>query len=123
PNADPLRWCALEIQAVYFSGKSMGREFAAIAQHEGLAIPFPAAHRRPDYRSSGPKRLMPQLQIKVPHCDGGGRRWLSWWMKPSLQLWEKWTTCGMSRILISHGSSSGMRKLLRGLRCIRKRCA
>ncbi|MFP5442236.1 MAG: NotI family restriction endonuclease, partial [Betaproteobacteria bacterium] len=32
---------------------------------------FPAGRRRPDYRSSGPKRLMPQLQIKVPTL----RRW------------------------------------------------
>ncbi len=71
PRAQPLQWCAMEIQAVYFSGKSMGKDFAAIAQHEGLTIPFPAVHRRPDYRSSGPKRLMPQLQIKVPSL----RRW------------------------------------------------
>jgi len=71
PDADPLRWSALEIQAVYFSGQSMGREFVAIAQHDGETLPFPAAHRRPDYRSSGPKRLMPQLQIKVPSL----RRW------------------------------------------------
>ena len=34
-------------------------------------MPFPALMRRPDYRSSGPKRLMPQLQTKVPTL----RRW------------------------------------------------
>ena len=34
-------------------------------------MPFPDRGRRPDYRSSGPKRLMPQLQIKVPSL----RRW------------------------------------------------
>jgi hypothetical protein len=71
PTAEPLQWCALEIQAVYFSGKSMGRDFAAIAQHVDGELPFPAVNRRPDYRSSGPKRLMPQLQIKVPSL----RRW------------------------------------------------
>jgi hypothetical protein len=70
-SAQSLEWCALEIQAVYFSGASMGRDFAAIRAHTSEALPFPAGHRRPDYRSSGPKRLMPQLQIKVPTL----RRW------------------------------------------------
>ena len=66
-----LSWCALEIQAVYFSGRSMGEEFRNIRTHEGDQPPFPGHIRRPDYRSSGPKRLMPQLQIKVPTL----RRW------------------------------------------------
>lgn len=63
-------WCALEIQAVYFSGKGMGDLFRHIEAFSG-ALPFPDKARRPDYRSSGPKRLMPQLQIKVPTL----RRW------------------------------------------------
>ncbi len=66
-----LNWCALEIQAVYFSGRSMGEEFRNIRNQEGDQPPFPGHIRRPDYRSSGPKRLMPQLQIKVPTL----RRW------------------------------------------------
>ena len=66
-----LNWCALEIQAVYFSGRSMGEEFISIRNYEGEQPPFPGQIRRPDYRSSGPKRLMPQLQIKVPTL----RRW------------------------------------------------
>lgn len=66
----PLQWCALEVQGVYFSGNKMELEFQAIAKAKG-ALLFPAATRRPDYRSSGPKRLMPQLQIKVPTL----RRW------------------------------------------------
>jgi hypothetical protein len=70
-GSQPLEWCALEIQAVYFSGASMGRDFASIRAHTSETLPFPAGHRRPDYRSSGPKRLMPQLQIKVPTL----RRW------------------------------------------------
>lgn len=45
--------------------------FAHIENYEGQGIPFPDKVRRPDYRSSGPKRLMPQLQIKVPTL----RRW------------------------------------------------
>ena len=64
-------WCALEIQAVYFSGRSMTEEFRNILTHPGARPPFPSHTRRPDYRSSGPKRLMPQLQIKVPTL----RRW------------------------------------------------
>ena len=63
-------WCALEMQAVYFSGKSMNHEFKAIRENPNV-IPFPKEMRRPDFRSSGPKRLMPQLQIKVPTL----RRW------------------------------------------------
>ena len=66
-----LNWCALEIQAVYFSGPSMREEFRRIRADEHESPPFPGRIRRPDYRSSGPKRLMPQLQIKVPTL----RRW------------------------------------------------
>ena len=69
--AATLNWCALEIQAVYFSGRSMNDEFRAIRDYDGDQPPFPRQMRRPDYRSSGPKRLMPQLQIKVPTL----RRW------------------------------------------------
>ena len=71
PDAEPMRWCALEIQAVYFSGLGMNAEFEALRNHDVDELPFPSRHRRPDYRSSGPKRLMPQLQIKVPSL----RRW------------------------------------------------
>ncbi len=69
--AGTLEWCALEIQAVYFSGDELGAEFRRIQEQQGPELPYPAGRRRPDYRSSGPKRLMPQLQIKVPTL----RRW------------------------------------------------
>jgi len=59
------------MQAVYFSGESIAKEFHAIVESTGDDIPFPVGRRRPDFRSSGPKRLMPQLQIKVPTL----RRW------------------------------------------------
>ena len=49
----------------------MSCEYDAIRKHQWDALPFPAGNRRPDYRSSGPKRLMPQLQTKVPSL----RRW------------------------------------------------
>lgn len=67
----PMAWAALEIQAVYFSGDAMKGEFEAYRDPSVDWVTFPAGRRRPDYRSSGPKRLMPQLQIKVPTL----RRW------------------------------------------------
>ena len=71
PEATPLKWCAVEFQAVYFSGKGMNDEFLEIINNPSGGIAFPVHHRRPDWRSSGPKRLMPQLQIKIPTL----RRW------------------------------------------------
>jgi hypothetical protein len=71
PEVAPMEWAALEIQAVYFSGQAMRGEFQAYADPAVDWVIFPAGKRRPDYRSSGPKRLMPQLQIKVPTL----RRW------------------------------------------------
>jgi hypothetical protein len=65
-----LNWCAIELQAVYFSGMAMGPEFNEIRKQPHI-IPYPKKIRRPDFRSSGPKRLMPQLEIKVPTL----RRW------------------------------------------------
>lgn len=71
PEDAPMAWAALEIQAVYFSGNAMKGEFEAFNDESVDWVVFPAGRRRPDYRSSGPKRLMPQLQIKVPTL----RRW------------------------------------------------
>lgn len=65
------QWCAVEVQAVYFSGGKMSEDYSAIRAHLGNDIPMPGKARRPDFRSSGPKRLMPQLMIKVPTL----RRW------------------------------------------------
>lgn len=71
---DTLKWCALEMQAVYFSGKSMENDFSVMRSWQGPGIPFPQVQRRPDFRSSGPKRLMPQLQTKVPTISRWGRK-------------------------------------------------
>ncbi|MCD1620933.1 hypothetical protein K7H20_23035 [Salipiger manganoxidans] len=70
PAGHPKEWCAVEVQAVYFSGKNMPDEIREIYKQQGK-LTMPKEGRRPDYRSSGPKRLMPQLQIKVPTL----RRW------------------------------------------------
>ena len=77
PADYPLPWTALEIQAVYFSGPEMGKLFSQIVDDVkigGTGLIFPNELRRPDYRSSGPKRLMPQLQIKVPTLRRWGKR-------------------------------------------------
>lgn len=66
-----LDWYGLEIQAVYFSGNAMRSEFTAMQHDDHTSPPFPDANRRPDWRSSSAKRLMPQLQVKVPTL----RRW------------------------------------------------
>ena len=73
-SGQSLKWCALEMQAVYFSGKSMENDFKDMRHWEGPGIPFPKVQRRPDFRSSGPKRLMPQLQIKVPTISRWGKK-------------------------------------------------
>jgi len=74
PTRNPIDWCALELQAVYFSGKSMRNEFNMLAATELQTLAYPAAHRRPDWRSSGPKRLLPQLQTKVPTIRTWGKK-------------------------------------------------
>lgn len=71
PDKEPKEWCAVEMQAVYFSGAAMSKDENNIRMGTGNAVPVPGGQRRPDFRSSGPKRLMPQLQIKVPSL----RRW------------------------------------------------
>ena len=68
-----LRWFGLDVQAVYFSGAGMEAEFAALRQDQHDQPPYPQHNRRPDWRSSSAKRLMPQLQIKGPTL----RRWHS----------------------------------------------
>lgn len=72
--ASPMNWCCVEMQAVYFSGPGMDSEFSALAAWKDTTIPFPQKVRRPDFRSSGPKRLMPQLQIKVPTISRWGKK-------------------------------------------------
>ncbi len=66
-----LNWHGLEIQAVYFSGLRMEKEFLTLANDRHEQAPFPQDVRRPDWRSSSAKRLLPQLQIKAPTL----RRW------------------------------------------------
>jgi Restriction endonuclease NotI len=62
-------FCAVEVQAAYFSGaetRTVLRYFMANRNFGELDT-----FRRPDFRSSAQKRLIPQLQLKVPVF----RRW------------------------------------------------
>ncbi len=62
-------FAAVEIQAAYFSGGSLREVFKHFMAHrsvEGLDT-----KRRPDFRSCAQKRLVPQLQLKIPVF----RRW------------------------------------------------
>lgn len=68
-----LRWFGLEVQAVYFSGNAMTPEFRLLLSDVEATPPYPRGRRHPDWRSSTAKRLMPQLQAKVPTL----RRWAS----------------------------------------------
>jgi len=70
PDRSPMEWVAVEVQAVYFSGKKMSIEFDHLKLTQGK-LSMAQEKRRPDYRSSGVKRLMPQLLTKVPTL----RRW------------------------------------------------
>lgn len=65
-----LIWAAVETQAVYFSGKKFEPDFESYLDAPP-SLTFPKEQRRPDYRSSGAKRLAPQLDVKVPVM----RRW------------------------------------------------
>lgn len=62
-------FCAVEVQASYFSGtetRSALKRFIESRNFGNLNV-----FRRPDFRSSAQKRLIPQLQLKVPVF----RRW------------------------------------------------
>jgi len=71
PDDAAFNWCAVEMQAVYLSNSKTKHELSHLAASD-LSLPFPATNPRPDYRSSGPKRLLPQLQIKVPTLSRWG---------------------------------------------------
>lgn len=70
-NGKPFDFAALEVQAVYISGRSM-RPFFNKFLRTGV-LPE-GAKARPDYRSSAQKRLMPQLSLKVPVFRRWGKR-------------------------------------------------
>jgi len=64
-------FAALEVQAVYMSGKSIRPFFDRYIRTGELSD---EGKRRPDFRSSAQKRLMPQLALKVPIFRRWGKR-------------------------------------------------
>jgi hypothetical protein len=66
-NGNVIDFAALEVQAVYFSGTEMRTPFKEFLKSGNIIN----ADRRPDFRSSAQKRLIPQLELKVPVF----RRW------------------------------------------------
>ena len=66
-----IDFAALEVQSVYMSGKSNRGPFEHYLRTGGVPS---EAKRRPDYRSSAQKRLMPQLALKVPVIRRLGKR-------------------------------------------------
>lgn len=65
-------FAALEVQASYFSGKEIRSAMNYFLRHNRLDTAI--SDRRPDFRSSAQKRLMPQLQLKVPVFRRWGRK-------------------------------------------------
>ena len=68
-NGTVVDFAALEVQAVYFSGKEIRSPLRYYLDKRRLDLSN--SDRRPDFRSSAQKRLMPQLNLKVPVF----RRW------------------------------------------------
>ena len=64
-----IDFAAVEVQAVYFSGTTIRPAFNHFLVNRSLDRSI--SDRRPDFRSSAQKRLVPQLQLKVPVF----RRW------------------------------------------------
>lgn len=72
-GSNPARFCAVETQSVYMSGKSQDSTFAAFVKSSG-AMAMPPDYRHPDYKSSVPKRLAPQLESKARHLSSTSRK-------------------------------------------------
>ncbi len=68
-----MEWVAVETQGVYFSGDQIWPDMQMYID-DPSAVHMPAGKRRPDYRSSGAKRLAPQLQAKSPVINRWGRK-------------------------------------------------
>ncbi|TMU77925.1 NotI family restriction endonuclease [Hydrogenophaga intermedia] len=70
---NPKRFAAVETQAVYMSGKSQDGTFKAFVDAGG-EMAMPPDYRHPDYKSSVPKRLAPQLESKARHLSSTSRK-------------------------------------------------
>jgi hypothetical protein len=73
PTRQPMQWCALEIQAVYFSGRAMTKEFDMLRHTSRESLPFPATDHKPDFLSSA-ATLMSRVHIWVHRLLRSGRK-------------------------------------------------
>lgn len=71
-NGQVVDFAAVEVQAVYFSGGETRSPMNYFLKHGALDLAN--SDRRPDFRSSAQKRLVPQLQLKVPVFRRWGKR-------------------------------------------------
>ncbi|HVU37988.1 MAG TPA: NotI family restriction endonuclease [Opitutales bacterium] len=119
PDEKNLQWCAVEMQSVYFSGFAMGPEFKIMREWTEAKTPFPSKMRRPDFRSSGPKRLMPQLQIKVPTIRRWGRKMavvidLAFWSSlAEIKEVPHVSNCDVAWFVVNYEAKDGGLKLVR----------
>lgn len=75
-------FCAVEVQAVYFSGTTIRPPLNYYLRNRRLDPEI--SERRPDFRSSAQKRLIPQLQLKVPVFRRWGKEFLWLWIRSFL---------------------------------------
>lgn len=71
-DSDASDWIALEVQAVYFSGRKMADDFNVLATDSHPRPPL-VRRRRPDWRSST-KRLNAQLEVTMPILRAWGKK-------------------------------------------------
>lgn len=85
-NEKTKAWAAIEVQTVYCSGSSIKEGLNKPRTAQGLAVDA----GRPDFKSSGPKRLIPQLLSKVPALEPGKRPLIvvvdAWWYRQAPRL-------------------------------------
>ena len=70
-DGEVVDFAAVEVQAAYISGGSVRPAFDEYIEHQGRSNVLTQTERRTDFRSSAQKRLMPQIQLKLPVF----RRW------------------------------------------------
>ncbi len=76
PN-DPSKWCALEIQAVYFSGDEMGRNSRTSLNILARAFPSPSARGGRISEAAGRRGLCRSCRRRFLHSGAGARKWRS----------------------------------------------
>lgn len=76
-NGDLIDFAGVEVQATYFSGNAYRPEFYEYMEQvdaDGNPGYIPTGTRRPDFRSCGDKRLIPQVRQKGDIFNNWGRK-------------------------------------------------